>query len=61
MTSDFVKGVLCVAAGMIWAAIARQLVPDTNLGVAVILVPFGALVILGAVLIAKFRMKKLRE
>ena len=61
MTSDFVKGVLLVGAGMVWAVIARQLVPDTSLGVAIILVPFGVLLVLGAFLIARFRMKKLRE
>ena len=61
MTSDFVKGVLLVGAGVVWAAIARHLVPDTSLGVAIILVPFGVLLVLGAFLIGRFRMKKLRE
>jgi hypothetical protein len=46
---------------MIWAATARQWVPDTDVGAAIILIPFGVLVVAGAYLIGMYRIKRQRE
>ena len=57
--SDFVNGTLCLFVGVIWVALTLQLMPDKSAGVAIILVPFGLLVLAGAYLIARFRIKNL--
>ena len=36
-------------------------VPDTDVGVAIILIPFGILIVVGAYLIGVYRINKLRE
>lgn len=59
-TSDFVNGCLFILGAMIWAAIARQFVPDSPVGVAIILVPCGLLALPGAFLIFRFRIRNLR-
>jgi hypothetical protein len=60
MNSDFINGCLCILTGMIWVAVARQWVPDSPLGVAIILVPAGLVILPGIFLIARFRFKNLR-
>jgi hypothetical protein len=58
--SDFVNGCLLILGAMIWPAIARQFVPDSSVGVAMILVPSGLLVLSGAFFIFRFSIKNLR-
>jgi hypothetical protein len=58
--SRFVNGAILVLLGPIWVGVAQQFVPDTNLGVAILLAPSGVLVIWGACLIARWRIDQLR-
>jgi len=58
--SDFVNGALCFFAGVIWAAVTCQLMPDKSVDAAVILVPFGVFALAGTYLIMRFRIKNLR-
>ena len=49
-SSRYLNGVICTFAGLIWAGLARQFVPETILGAAIMLVPGGVLVVVGAYL-----------
>jgi hypothetical protein len=59
MNSDFVKGSLCLLAGVIWVTIEVQWVPNTNVGVAIILVQAGVLIFAGAIFLNRFRVRDL--
>ena len=46
--NHIVKASLCGVAGLVWVALAVRLVPDTNVGVAILMAPFAvAIVFLG--------------
>ncbi len=51
--SDVVKCVISFAVAIGWVAISVKLVPDTDLGVAIILVPSGVLCLLGGFFYAR--------
>jgi len=57
---DFVNSCLFIPSTMIWMAIARQFVPDSPVGVAIILVPGGLLALPGQFLIFRFSVRNLR-
>lgn len=59
IASDWLKGGLSFFGGLIWAGITRWLVPDSPVGVAIVLVPCGALVLVGAFFILRARLKNL--
>jgi len=61
MNSDFVNGALCLFGGMIWAAIARQWVPDAKVGVAIIFVPARVLMFVGAPFLSADSESNLRQ
>jgi hypothetical protein len=58
---DYVNGATCVFAGLIWAVITRPFVPDTNLGVAIVLVPCGILVVVGAYMTGMARINRINK
>jgi hypothetical protein len=58
--SDFVNGCLFTLGAMIWAAIALQFVPDSPVGVAIILEPGALLLLPGVFFIARFRLRNLQ-
>jgi hypothetical protein len=47
-TNDLTKSAIMILSGVLWGTVALKLVPDTYVGVAIILVPFGALTLVGA-------------
>jgi hypothetical protein len=59
MSSDWVKGGLCFLACFAWAPIAVRLVPHTPIGLAIVLAPFGALVLAGAFFLLRAQFKNL--
>lgn len=59
IVSDWLKGGLSLFGGLIWAGITRWLVPDSPVGVGIVLVPGGALVLVGAFFILRARLKNL--
>ena len=61
MISKYFNSAICTFGAVIWAAIARQFVPDTNLGVAIVLVPSVILAGAGAYLFGVFRMPGPRD
>jgi hypothetical protein len=42
------RGIAVFAASMVWVAACVKRVPDTDVGVAIVLIPFGVLVVVGA-------------
>lgn len=59
MGSDWVNGGLCFFGGMVWAGIVAQLVPQRPIGLAIVLVPCGALVLAGLFFVLRARLKNL--
>ena len=58
--SDIVKGVSCVLGSIVWMVLVRGLVPETPIGLAVILVPFAGLLVIGAFFMIKGVFKNLQ-
>ena len=46
--SDLIKGIVLFASSLVWVVACVGHVPDSDVGVAIILVPFGALLLSGA-------------
>jgi hypothetical protein len=46
--SDMMKAITLFAASMVWVSASVKRVPDTDVGVAIVLIPFGVLVVIGA-------------
>ncbi len=59
MSSDWTKSGLCILAALVWAPIAVRFAPNTPVGVAIILVPFGGLALAGAFFYVRGRWKDL--
>jgi hypothetical protein len=41
--ADFVKSIVFMSSGILWVAVGVKVLPDTNVSVAIVLVPFGVL------------------
>ena len=58
--SDIVKGVVCAFAGVGWVALAKGVLPQTPVGLVILLVPFGVLVLVGAFFFVRGYIKNLQ-
>ncbi len=58
--SDIVKGVVCAFAGVGWVALAKGFLPQTPVGLVILLVPFVVLVLVGAFLFVRGYLKNLQ-
>lgn len=58
--SDIVKGVICAFSGVAWVALAKGFLPQTPVGLVILLVPFGGLVLVGAFLFIRGYLKNLQ-
>jgi hypothetical protein len=58
--SDIVKGAACMFAGVGWGVLALGFVPQTPVGLAIVLVPFGGLLLVGAFLLVRGYIKNLQ-
>jgi hypothetical protein len=59
--SDLVSGVIFFFGGILWAAIARQFVPLTRIGVVIIAVPSLVLIAVGIFHYGLYFLEKLRR
>jgi hypothetical protein len=58
--SDIVKGASCMLAGVVWVMLVAFLVPQTSIGLTVVLAPFAGLLLLGAFFMLKGLLKNLQ-
>ena len=59
--SDIVKGACCMLASIVWAMLTAVLVPQTPIGLTVVLAPFLALLLVGAFFLIKGLFKNLLQ
>lgn len=58
--SDIVKGAVCMFAGVGWGVLALGFVSQTPVGLAIVLVPFGGLLVVGGFFLVRGYIKNLQ-
>jgi hypothetical protein len=61
MKFDLVSGVLFVLGGLLWAVVARQFVPFTRIGVAIVAMPALVLTAVGVIRLGLYLIDKLQK